>query len=106
MLHKTLRVRDEMAAEHNQYDIQYADITADWQRAIEGIYSFLELPFTDQAHTAMQSWLDGNRQHQHGAHKYSLTLFGLVFWRFFLVEGAAETPQSTVVKLADIKNPS
>jgi hypothetical protein len=33
-------------------------------------------------------------------------LFGLVFWRFFLVEGDAQTPQATVVKLADIKNPS
>lgn len=30
-------------------------------------------------------------------------LFGLVFWRFFLVEGEAETPQATVVKFADIK---
>jgi hypothetical protein len=30
-------------------------------------------------------------------------LFGLVFWRFFLVEGDAETPQATVVKLADIR---
>jgi len=77
MLHKTLRVRDEMAVGHNQYDIQYADITADWQRAIEGVYNFLELPFTEQARTAMQSWQNGNRQHQHGSHKYSLTQFGL-----------------------------
>jgi hypothetical protein len=30
-------------------------------------------------------------------------LFGLVFWRFFLVEGDAETPRATVVKLANIK---
>ena len=30
-------------------------------------------------------------------------LFGLVFWRFFLVEGTAETPRATVVKFADIK---
>lgn len=30
-------------------------------------------------------------------------LFGLVFWRFFLVEGEAETPQASVVKLADLK---
>jgi hypothetical protein len=29
-------------------------------------------------------------------------LFGLVFWRFFLVEGEVETPQATVVKLADL----
>ena len=28
--------------------------------------------------------------------------FGLVFWRFFLVEGEVETPQATVVKLAEV----
>lgn len=30
-------------------------------------------------------------------------LFGLVFWRFFLVEGEVETPRASVVKLADLK---
>ncbi len=29
--------------------------------------------------------------------------FGLVFWRFFLVEGEVETPQTEVVKLADLE---
>jgi hypothetical protein len=29
-------------------------------------------------------------------------LFGLVFWRFFLVNGDVETPQGKVVKLADL----
>ena len=33
-------------------------------------------------------------------------LFGLVFWRFFLVEGEAETPQASVVKLADLRSGS
>jgi hypothetical protein len=30
--------------------------------------------------------------------------FGLVFWRFFLVEGAVDTPTAKVVKLADIRS--
>jgi len=29
--------------------------------------------------------------------------FGLVFWRFFLVEGEVETPAAEVVKLSDLK---
>ena len=29
--------------------------------------------------------------------------FGMVFWRFFLPEGEIETPQATVVKLADVR---
>ncbi len=41
------------------------------------IYDFLGLPFTERARSAMQSWLDSNQQHQHGAHKYSLADFGL-----------------------------
>ncbi|CAA0109194.1 Uncharacterised protein [Halioglobus japonicus] len=77
MLHKTLRVRDEMVAPQNQYDIQYADITADWQTAIKGVYDFLDMPLSDEAHSGMQAWLDRNRQHKHGAHKYSLADFGV-----------------------------
>ncbi len=30
-------------------------------------------------------------------------LFGLVFWRFFLVEGEVETPKAEVVKFSDLK---
>ncbi|MCB1690348.1 MAG: sulfotransferase [Halioglobus sp.] len=77
MLHKTLRVREEMVAPQNQYDIQYADITADWQGAIQGVYDYLEMPFSDEARRGMQAWLDRNRQHKHGAHKYSLAEFGV-----------------------------
>ncbi len=70
-------MRQESVAPQNQYDIQYADITADWQRALQGVYDFLQLPFTAEAKGNMQNWLDNNQQHQHGAHKYSLTDFGL-----------------------------
>jgi hypothetical protein len=77
MLHKTLRIRAEQVPARNQYDIQYADISANWENAIQGVYNFLDLQFTDAARTGMQAWMDRNRQHQHGAHKYSLSDFGL-----------------------------
>jgi Sulfotransferase family len=77
MLRKTLRVREELASPQHQYDIQYADITANWQQAMQGVYDFLRWPLTEQVRSAMQAWQDGNRQHQHGAHQYSLTDFGL-----------------------------
>jgi hypothetical protein len=77
MLHKTLRVREEMCPPHNQYDIQYADISTDWQQAMQGVYGFLGWSFTNQTRAAMQAWTDGNKQHRHGAHKYSLGDFGL-----------------------------
>ena len=77
MLHKCLRVRTEQVAPQNQYDILYADITADWEQSVQGVYDFLQMPFTSEAHGHMQAWLDSNKQHKHGAHKYSLGDFGL-----------------------------
>ena len=77
MLRKTLRVRGEMAPGHNQYDIQYADISADWERAMRGVYDFLAMPFTDGTREAMRAWVNSNQQHQHGAHQYTLADFGL-----------------------------
>ncbi len=77
MLKKSLKVRAASVPDQNQYDVLYADITADWENAIGGIYDFLGQPLTPHTRTAMQAWLDSNRQHQHGAHKYSLTDFGL-----------------------------
>ena len=77
MLRKTMRVREQVVPAANQYDIQYADITADWQQAMEGVYQFLGLPLTDQARQGMQSWLTANAQHKHGSHRYELEDFGL-----------------------------
>lgn len=77
MLHKTMAVRAEQVPAENQYDIQYADITADWQQAMQGIYDFLGIDFDDHAKTGMQGWLNSNTQHKHGAHKYKLEDFGL-----------------------------
>ena len=77
MLNKCLRVRAEQVAPQNQYDILYADITADWEQSVQGVYDFLQKPFTSEAQGHMQAWLDSNKQHKHGAHKYSLEDFGL-----------------------------
>lgn len=77
MLKKSLQVRDALCPAQNQYDILYADITANWETALQGVYDFLDMPFTRQARSAMQEWLDSNQQHQHGAHKYHLADFGL-----------------------------
>lgn len=77
MLHKNLKTRAESVCDKNQYDVLYADITADWELAMQGIYDFLGRPLTSDARVAMQGWLNSNRQHQHGAHKYNLNDFGL-----------------------------
>ncbi len=76
MLHKNFSDR-QLCPPQNQYDVLYADISADWQRAMQGVYDFLDMPFTEQAKTGMAAWLEKNNQHKHGAHKYSLAQFGL-----------------------------
>lgn len=76
MLRKTLEVRSGVPAQQ-QTDVLYADINRDWRTAIKGIYDFLDRPLTDEALANMQSWLDSNAQHKHGAHQYSLADFGL-----------------------------
>ena len=77
MLNKNLEERERLASPEQQYDILYADITADWEDAMTGVYAFLDRPFTDAAKQGMRGWLNENRQHKHGAHKYSLEQFGL-----------------------------
>jgi len=76
MLHKNFADREQSPA-GNQYDILYADISADWERSMQGVYDFLGMPFTTEAQAGMRAWLEVNRQHKHGAHKYSLEQFGL-----------------------------
>ncbi len=76
MLHKNFRDR-QLCPPQQQYDVLYADITADWEQAMRGIYTFLGMPFEEQARSGMAAWLDSNAQHKHGAHKYSLEQFGL-----------------------------
>lgn len=77
MLHKNLGERATLVPAQQQYDLLYADITADWQGAMQGVYDYLGMPFTDTARQGMQAWLDSNAQHKHGAHKYTLAQFGL-----------------------------
>ncbi len=77
MLDKTQAIRETQLPAENQYDVLYADITADWRQAMVGIYDFLGMPLTDAAVDGMQAWLDSNAQHKHGAHKYKLEDFGL-----------------------------
>jgi len=77
MLRKNLHDRETLSSPANQYDILYADITADWEAALQGVYDFLDMPFSGQARDAMRAWVESNSQHKHGAHKYTLEQFGL-----------------------------
>lgn len=77
MLHKTMRIRDELVAKENQYDVLYANINQDWQKEISKIYDFLGLGLTESAIEKMKAWRAENAQYKHGKHSYSLSDFGL-----------------------------
>ncbi|MFK7732830.1 MAG: sulfotransferase [Pseudomonadales bacterium] len=76
MLVKNLSIRDGLPAAQ-QHDVLYADITADWEASLQGIYDFLGMEFSGTAKQGMRDWLASNAQHKHGAHKYSLEDFGI-----------------------------
>lgn len=77
MLRKTLQVREAMVPAAQQIDVLYHNISSDWRGEMKRIYRFIGMPLTDEALASMQAWLDSNKQHKHGAHKYCLSDFGL-----------------------------
>jgi hypothetical protein len=58
-------------------DVQYAGLVADPISTVRHIYEYHSYEFTGEFETNMQQWLAENRQHQHGAHNYSLEEYSL-----------------------------
>jgi hypothetical protein len=50
---------------------------ADPISTVRHIYEYHSYEFTGEFETNMQQWLAENRQHQHGAHNYSLEEYSL-----------------------------
>ena len=65
------------AAEGQILDIQYADLVADPIATVQHIYAHHGYEFTEPFEAAMRQWLAANRQHKHGAHRYTLEEYGL-----------------------------
>ena len=65
------------AAEGQILDIQYADLVADPIATVQHIYAHHGYEFTESFEAAMRQWLATNRQHKHGAHRYTLEEYGL-----------------------------
>tara|TARA_Y100000739_G_scaffold111328_1_gene95650 strand:- start:158 stop:1342 length:1185 start_codon:yes stop_codon:yes gene_type:complete len=65
------------AAEGQILDIQYADLVTDPIATVQHIYAHHGYEFTEPFEAAMRQWLVANRQHKHGAHRYTLEEYGL-----------------------------
>ncbi len=58
-------------------DVLYRDLIADPIAIVKRIYAHHGYPYSDEFEVNMKEWLDENRQHKHGKHRYSLEDFGL-----------------------------
>ena len=66
------------AADPAQFlDVQYADLVANPIDTVQRIYDYHGYDYSAEFENGMKQWLAGNRQHKHGAHRYSLEEYGL-----------------------------
>ncbi|HJN89761.1 MAG TPA: sulfotransferase [Verrucomicrobiota bacterium] len=66
------------AADPGQFfDVQYADLVANPTDTVRRIYEHHGCDYSEEFEDGMKHWLTGNRQHKHGAHRYSLEEYGL-----------------------------
>jgi hypothetical protein len=66
------------AADPEQFlDVQYADLVGDPIGTVRLIYEHHGLDYSTEFENGMNQWLADNRQHKHGAHRYSLEEYGL-----------------------------
>ena len=58
-------------------DVQYADLVANPIDTVQRIYEYHNNDYSAEFENGMKQWLADNRQHKHGAHRYSLEEYGL-----------------------------
>ena len=58
-------------------DVQYADLVANPIDTVQRIYEYHSYDYSAEFENRMKQWLADNRQHKHGAHRYSLEEYGL-----------------------------
>ncbi|MGI9258278.1 MAG: sulfotransferase family protein, partial [Gammaproteobacteria bacterium] len=75
-LDRSLSARDSHP-ETSFFDLGYEDLVSDPLAVVERVYDFSGWTLRDAARTAMQRFLDANPKNKFGAHRYSLSGFGL-----------------------------
>jgi hypothetical protein len=60
-------------------DIHYHDLIRDPMAAVRRIYSSFGMALTQAAETRMRQFLEQNPKDKHGAHRYTLSSFGLEY---------------------------
>ena len=76
-LQNSLDFRDRLPDQSNFHDLRYADFMADTTGAIEGIYRYFDLPWSDEFARRLRIYLDERPQHRFGVHRHRLEDFGI-----------------------------
>jgi len=59
------------------YNVEYKEMVKNPIEIIRGIYDQYGINFSQEAEQRMRNWLDNNKQHKHGRHRYSMEEYGL-----------------------------
>ena len=104
-LERTLRRRDALCAPGRVLDLRYEKILRDPIAAVRTLYAHAQLELGAPAEARMRAFLAANPQERHGAHRYTLELFGLdreveadryaAYCRRFGLEREDEKPSAT-----------
>ncbi len=76
-LNNALNVREADEVPDRFLDIYYKDLLGDPIGSVRRIYEVHGYAFTEAFEIAMREWLEDNRQHKHGVHRYAMEDYGL-----------------------------
>ena len=77
ILNRCVSDRDELGMEDHLVDVAFADLVKDPMQVVRRIYDRFSLQLDANSVTRMQQFLEENKRHTHGVHKYTLEQFGL-----------------------------
>jgi hypothetical protein len=76
MIERAMAVR-ERSDPKQFFDLGFRELVSDPVAAIERIYAHFGFAWTADTERRMRAWHEGNPQHKHGGHPYTLAEFGL-----------------------------
>ena len=78
LLDRYIELRDSMPDKESQiFDLRYQDLKRDPLAAVAAIYAHWSLPFSDEARSRVQAYVEQSPQGKHGEHQYSFADTGL-----------------------------
>lgn len=77
ILNRCVSDRDDLGLEERFVDVAFVDLLKDPMEVVRRIYEKFFLSLDDDVVHRMQQFLEQNKRHSHGVHKYTLEQFGL-----------------------------